>query len=598
MMSPLHAQRESRRTSRSFTLTELIVVIVILGILAAIAVPAYLATRGTAHDASTKSNVGAAHRTAAAFGAQNAGYGSKVQLLAYLNSSEPELNFTDDPTGLERHDIYVDTHDAPNADDEQTVHLCGLSPTGFAFCLAANQRGRLDLGPTVNTPTVYRAWGADLDSALCHLPTEASAPGDNCAAGAVGGSGWATSGAANTPDSGSGDLGAGDGPGSPADMAVVPTEGSPWRVADIPDVGAHLNGVPEVDFDDVLKAAPSSYLTNTGSPFIDGIIGEGASSHQVAHVVTDDEGNLILLENATNPVSGLFVRKLDVASNTITTMGGGLAPGTSAPVDGAAGQFSMKAISAMAWGGGRVWLADYYYGSNTTSRAVQHFRVLNPRTGDIETIKAQTPPSTVQYVHQMAYSPTERALYWVYTRGNSALWRLDIDTGVVTDRSVPSWDRHQAIAYDHTTDRLIVVVERNTPHARALVSYNSVDQSHTVLTGGGSGQGQWSQRSPEEQALPDELFEPGATAVIVTKAGSIILSESQRDTGNGTSWNKSWVRQLDRASGTLKILLTSPASNVWASGRYSMYHRVAIAKDGYLYEADAGSRFHRVKLTP
>ena len=48
--------KERRQSEEGFTLIELMVVVLIMGILMAIAIPTFLATQGSAHDAAAKSN--------------------------------------------------------------------------------------------------------------------------------------------------------------------------------------------------------------------------------------------------------------------------------------------------------------------------------------------------------------------------------------------------------------------------------------------------------------------------------------------------------------------------------------------------------------
>ena len=66
--------RKRIESEKGFTLIEMLIVIIILGILIAIAVPAYLGFRERAHDASAKSNVRAAVPAVEAYGADNDGY--------------------------------------------------------------------------------------------------------------------------------------------------------------------------------------------------------------------------------------------------------------------------------------------------------------------------------------------------------------------------------------------------------------------------------------------------------------------------------------------------------------------------------------------
>jgi type IV pilus assembly protein PilA len=80
-----------RRTQeeKGFTLIELLVVILIIGILAAIAIPAFLNQKGKAYDSNAKSDARTAATAEETYYTDNAGYTSAV---ANLTSIEPTLN--------------------------------------------------------------------------------------------------------------------------------------------------------------------------------------------------------------------------------------------------------------------------------------------------------------------------------------------------------------------------------------------------------------------------------------------------------------------------------------------------------------------------
>jgi type IV pilus assembly protein PilA len=75
------------RSEEGFTLIELLVVMIIIGILVAIAVPSYLAFRGTAQDTKGKADVRAAVPDAEEYFAQNNSYqGMNLAALKTLDS--------------------------------------------------------------------------------------------------------------------------------------------------------------------------------------------------------------------------------------------------------------------------------------------------------------------------------------------------------------------------------------------------------------------------------------------------------------------------------------------------------------------------------
>jgi type IV pilus assembly protein PilA len=134
--------RHRAQGQEGFTLIELLVVILIIGILAAVAIPAFLNQKGKANDANVKSDINTAQTAMETYYTDNQSYA--IPALSSLTAIEPTLAQAISTTGTEKLTASGTTN---------TYSISASDPQGITFTLAKATDGTVSRNCTVPANT-------------------------------------------------------------------------------------------------------------------------------------------------------------------------------------------------------------------------------------------------------------------------------------------------------------------------------------------------------------------------------------------------------------------------------------------------------------